>query len=86
MKYMQLQFEKELKKMLANAKANKQASLCVVSRELHDNVVTTDDNRMPTACNAMWSLWRQQGRSKAAIICTTSSGLSSTIEIEFNTA
>ncbi len=85
MKYMQFQFEKELKKILADAKANKQTRLCVVSKELHDRVVTAGDKRMPMACNAMWALWRQQGHRQTAIINTTDSEKSSTIKIEFNT-
>ena len=84
-KYKQLNFEKELKVMLAYAKANGKSSLSVISGNLHSRVVTKGDNRMPMACNAMWNLWRQQGSNQDAIIRTTDSGQSSTIEIEFDT-
>ena len=83
--FTQIQFKRELELMLAEAKANGQRRLRVVSRNLHDRVVKTNDHRMPMACNAMWDLWSQQGSSNDRIVRTTPSGKSSTIEIEFDT-
>ncbi len=83
--FRQTQFKQELELMLAEAKANGQRRLRVVSRNLHDRIVKTNDHRMPTACAAMWNLWRQQGSSNDRVIRTTPSGKSSTIEIEFDT-
>ncbi len=82
--FRQAEFEAELLRMLAEARAAGRATCRVVSRELHRRVVGgAQPNRMPAACNAMWKLWRKQGSAEARIVHTTPSGRSSTIEIEY---
>ncbi len=88
MSYQQSQFDLELQKMLRQAKARGQSSLCVLSKDLHDRVVKEDlgnYHRMPTACKAMWKLWKKQGGRQKKVIHKTPSELSSTIKIAFDT-
>ena len=80
------QFESALELMLKTAKSGGQDFLNIVSKELHDRVVTSSENRMPMACQAMWNLWERQGASKERIVHTTPSGQSTTIEIKFKTS
>ncbi len=84
-KYSQGQFEEELAKMFAEAKAKGQSRLRVVSQELHDRVVHEKINRMPITCNAMWHVWREQGWHKDRCHSVPRSGQSNTLEIEFVT-
>lgn len=84
--YRQIQFDSELKAMLAKAQKNGKSTLSVISKDLHDRVVQSGANhRMPTACNAMWEMWKKQGSKKSKIIHSTDSDKSSTIQIEFDT-
>ena len=88
MSYQQSQFDQELQKMLRQAKACEQSSLCVLSKDLHDRVFKKDSgnyHRMPMACKAMWKLWEKQGSRQKKVIHQTPSGQSSTIKISFDT-
>lgn len=85
MAYKQYQFDQELAKMLGEAAENGVTCTAIVSKDLHDRVVQSNDNRMPMACNAMWKLWVSQGKHQSRIIHTTPSNRSSTIKIEFDT-
>ena len=77
-------FDRELRRILDADRRAGRTSSRVISRDLHRSVVGgTEPNRMPMACEAMWKLWRQQGSVEQHVIRTTSSGQSSTIEIEF---
>ena len=86
-KYTQKQFDSELCKMLQEARSQGKRFCRIVSKVLHDRVVAKEEknNRMPTACDAMWALWREQGCHKDRIIRTTRTAKSSTVEIEFST-
>ena len=85
MKYKQSQFDEELRKMLKQSGEDGKKCLRIVSKQLHDSVVSKGDNRMVTACGAMWELWKEQGSRNSRIIHSTPSGKSSTIQIEFDT-
>lgn len=86
MRYYQVQFDQELEQMLKEGKSRGNDLMRIVSKQLHDRVVHTRDNRMKMACNAMWKLWKEQGSHMDRIIHTTPSNESSTIEIEFDSA
>ena len=84
--YTQEEFDSELRKILREARNMRQQFCRVVSKHLHERVVGgAQPNRMPMACETMWKLWREQGSRKDRIICTTDSGQSTTIQIEFST-
>lgn len=85
-KYRQVRFDEELALMLSEAKDARQASLPVVSQDLHNRVVHDKSKRMPMACNAMWKLWKKQGEHEGRIIRPVPSGQSNTLTIEFDTA
>ena len=78
------EFNRELRRMLDKDARTGRTSSGVVARDLHRNVVGgADPNRMPMACRAMWKLWKQQGSIPENVIHRTTSGESSTVEIEF---
>ena len=77
-------FDRELLRILDVARRAGRASSRVIARDLHRNVVGgSEPNRVPMACDAVWKLWRQQGRIEQNVIRRTKSGRSSTLEIEF---
>lgn len=81
----QAAFDAELRRMLAEARAAGQDRRRVISRDLHRRVVGgSQPNHMPSACSAMWKLWREQGGDERNVVHTTPSGRSSTIEIDFS--
>ena len=83
-RFRQAEFETELHRMLEEARAAGMERCRVISRDLHQRVVGgSQSNRMPSACAAMWKLWREQGSCDRSVIHTTPSGRSSTIEIEY---
>ena len=84
--YSKSEFEDELKVMLEERRDVGEDLTIIVSNDLHDRVVTSSENRMPMACQAMWNLWERQGASKERIVHTTPSGQSTTIEIKFKTS
>ena len=77
-------FDRELRRMLDEAKRAGRTTSRVIARDLHRNVVGgAAPNRMRMACKAMWKLWRHQGSIQDNVVHTTGSGQSTTIEIEF---
>lgn len=85
-KHTKEEFDDELFRILQEARGEGRKLYRVVSKRLHDRVVTEAGNhRMPAACDAMWRLWEEQGSRQERIIRTTPKGRSTTIEIEFST-
>ena len=86
--YRQAQFDEELERMLREARNAGHQTVDIVSKDLHDRVVPSDErnNRMPMACNAMWKLWneKEQGSDPDNILHTTPSNKSSTLKIRFH--
>ena len=83
-RFTQVEFDRELHRMLDQAKRVGKESFRIVARDLHRNVVGgSEPNRMPMACRAMRKLWKLQGSIPEHIIHSTPSGDSSTIEMEF---
>ena len=84
--FSQEQFDRKLRELLEQAKREGKTSIEIISRDLHQKVVGgLHPNHMPMACEAMWKLWERQGSIEENIIHTTSSGMSSTIEMRFRT-
>ena len=77
------QYYNELLNMRDEARNKGKKTLRVVARVLHAKVRRHPPHQMPSACNALWKLWREQGCDEKRIIHQTPSGYSSTLEIEF---
>ena len=94
--YNKSEFEDELKVMLAEAKKRGENYLVVVSKVLHDRVLPPPypkssgghpSHRMASACDAMWKVWRDQGKVSERIISDHKpDDKTSTIKIEFKTS
>ena len=87
--------EKELARMLEEAKKRGEKSLIVISGELHDNLfpppypITSSghpNHRVKSACDVMWTLWERQGKNDEMIIYKPCKGNGKTLKIKFKTS
>lgn len=81
--YYDHQFDDALVDMLDRARQAGESSRRIVSKELHDSVVTTRSVRMRMACDAMWRMWKKQGSYESRIVFSPAKGWGAKLEIVF---